>query len=164
MVKAQSAVMEHLAPLAGKWRGRGKAEFPTISTFEYREELEFVSDTERPLFRYEQRTFRRLENGEFTPSHWEIGFWRVLPDGQVQVLNAQSGGRVEISHGPIEPTPAGFRLTLQNELVAGDPRMIKTSRRFELDGDEFRYTMDMSTTGVSELSQHVSGSLVRAQA
>jgi hypothetical protein len=41
MDEEQTNTMNALRRLLGKWRGNGIATFPTISTFEYREELEF---------------------------------------------------------------------------------------------------------------------------
>ena len=43
-----------------------------------------------------------------------------------------------------------------------DARMVSTTRAFELEGDQLRYEMEMSTTKVPNLSRHLAISLERA--
>ncbi len=150
--------------LLGNWRGNGTASFPTIPTFAYREELEFTANDVQPILRYEQRTWKRLETGEYTPSHWEVGFWRVLATEEIEVLCAQSGGRVEILRGHLEPVSGGFSTSLYSLLLANDPRMDKTSRQFVLNGDQLEYTMQMGTTAVPTMTLHLRATLMRQAA
>lgn len=155
----QIETMELLRALVGKWCGNGVAEFPTISTYEYREELTFAANQTQPVLHFEQRTWKKLESGEFGPSHWESGFWRVLPGKEIVFLSAQIGGRVEVSRGVVEPTRDGFVLNMQSTLVENDPRMGRTERKFVWQGKVFRYSMKMSTTAVSELTVHTHAEL-----
>ena len=150
-----------LAPLLGIWRGNGSGEFPTIPSFEYHEELEFLPVEGRALVRYNQRTWRRTETDEYTPSHQETGFWRVLPEGEIEILNAQSGGRVEVSRGKLEQATDGFILRLQSVTVANDVRINKIEREFRLRADTLEYTMAMSTTTVPTLTRHTHATLSR---
>lgn len=151
--------MKLLWPLIGQWHGNGIAAFPTIPTFEYREELQFAANESQPLLRYEQRTWKKLDTGEYAPSHWEVGFWRVLPSSEIEILNAQGGGRVEVLSGRFEPRSQGFVLNFESILVANDLRMDRTSRQFTLQGSTLKYTMQMSTTKVLDLTSHVSAQL-----
>lgn len=163
MDEEQTNTMNALRRLLGKWRGNGIATFPTISTFEYREELEFTANDMQPVVHYEQRTWKKLNTGEWVPSHWESGFWRVLPPSDIEILDAQAGGRVEISRGRLMPVHEGFRVHLESTLVANDARMRKTAREFALRGNTLLYTMEMSTTAVSGLTPHIRAELTRSE-
>jgi len=145
----------------GQWRGNGTITFPTIPTQPYREELIFVADDVHKFLHYEQRTLKKVETGEYVPSHWETGFWRVLPSGEVEILNAQGGGRVEVLLGSLSPARDGFVLDVNSTLVANDARMGKTSRQFTLEGRALQYSQHMSTTAVPAMTLHVQASLAR---
>ena len=172
MDEDQAETLRLAQQVLGRWRGEGVAEYPTIQTFAYREELAFSANEVQPLLHYEQRTWKKLESGEFAPSHWETGFWRVLPAGetwpagQIEVLCAQSGGRVEVLHGALAPGQEGFVLRFGSALVANDSRVDNTSREFVLSrgtgqGDRLRYTMAMKTIRVAGLAMHVHAELRR---
>jgi hypothetical protein len=147
--------------ILGQWRGNGTISFPTIPTQPYREELNFAADEVHTFVRYEQRTWKKVETGEFVPSHWETGFWRALPSGQIEILNAQGGGRIESLLGSLEPNPDGFILNVNSTLVANDARMDKTARQFILKGSTLQYSQHMSTTTVPALTLHVEAALVK---
>jgi hypothetical protein len=175
MEEDQAKTLRLAQQILGKWRGEGVAEYPTIQTFIYREEIKFSANQVQPLLHYNQRTWKKLESGEFVPSHWETGFWRVLPagenspTGQIEVLCAQSGGRVEVLHGVLAPEREGFVLRLHSELVANDSRVENTSREFVLSrgtgqGETLRYTMEMKTTKTGNLILHVHADLKRLRA
>ena len=161
MEPVQAQTLQLIRRLVGNWRGNGIAQFPTTPTFEYREELAFVANEVQAFVRYEQRTWRKLETGEYAPSHWEIGFWRVLPLGEIEMLNSQAGGRVEVARGTLESLPDGFMVNLSSTLVANDARMDKTARQFTLRGDRLEYKTRMSTTAVPSLTLHTHATLTR---
>lgn len=161
MEEEQTQTFNLVQQLLGQWRGNGTITFPTIPTMEYREELNFARDETHAFLRYEQRTWKKVETGEFVPSHWEIGFWRVLPSGEIEILNAQGGGRVEVLLGNLEPKQNGFVLNLRSLLVANDARMDKTARQFILQDGTLRYTMQMSTTVVPAMTLHVLAALTK---
>ena len=147
--------------LLGEWSGSGKGEFPTIEPFEYLETITFSCDG-RPPLHYEQKTKRRRAGqAEYIPSHWESGFIRVLPDGQVELTCAQNGGRLEMLRGSLEQTEVGFILRLQSTAFLNDPRMLQTSRIITLDGDTLHYTQNMHTTAVPGSTHHVEATLQR---
>ena len=164
MDEDQIKTINLLRRLPGRWCGNGIAEFPTIPTFEYREEVEFAANDIQPVLHFEQRTWKKQETGEFAPSHWESGFWRVLSATEIENLSVQVGGRVEISRGALTPSRDGFILRLHSTLLANDARMDKTARELVLQGNTLRYDMKMSTTAVSELKSHVRAELTRCDA
>ena len=148
--------------LAGEWAGTGLGEYPTIESFEYLETLRFTLDETRPLLHYEQKTRRRnMGQTDFVPSHWETGFLSLLSDNQVEVANAQIGGRLEVLTGTIESAPAGLVLRLQSSHFANDLRMQESSRTITVSGDSLHYTMHMQTTKVPQLALHLEARLER---
>jgi hypothetical protein len=150
-----------LHALIGEWSGTGRGEFPTIEPFEYLETLRFSSN-DRPFLHYEQRTRRRRAGQtEYVASHWESGFIRLLPDGQVELNNAQSGGRLEVLTGSLEQTENGLILRLQSRAFLNDPRMLESSRTIFVERDALHYTLNMHTTAVPEPAFHVEARLNR---
>jgi THAP4-like, heme-binding beta-barrel domain len=147
--------------LLGIWSGTGQGEFPTIEPFEYLETLRFSSDG-RSFLHYEEKTQRRKPGQtDYVPSHWESGFIRLLPDGQVELINTQNGGRLEKLTGSLEQTTSGMILHLSSESILNDPRMSETSRMIILEGDTLRYAQSMGTIAVPELTYHVEATLKR---
>lgn len=158
------AIIDLFKILAGEWVGTGLGQYPTIESFEYLETLRFTLDETRPLMHYEQKTRRRnIGQAEFVPSHWETGFLGLKSDDRIEIANAQSGGRVEVMNGTIEPTPTGLVLQLRSSLFANDPRMQETARTITVDGNTLHYTMHMQTIKVPQLAIHLEATLHRQQ-
>jgi hypothetical protein len=152
---------ELLHLLIGEWSGTGQGEFPTIEPFEYLETISFAGD-HRPFLHYEQKTKRRNPGQtEYIPSHWESGFLRLLPDGEVELVNTQSSGRLERLTGSLEQTAAGLILRLQSTAFLNDVRMVQTSRIITLEGNSMHYTQSMHTTAVPGSAHHVEARLQR---
>ena len=152
---------EILHSLIGEWSGTGRGEFPTIEPFEYLETLRFSSD-DRPFLYYEQKTQRRNSNqADYIPSHWESGFIRPLPNGQVELINSQSNGRQERLVGSLEQTATGLIIRLGSAAILNDPRMSETSRTILLEADTLHYTLSMGTTAVPGPAPHVEATLKR---
>ena len=149
--------------LEGSWQGEGRGGYPTITSFDYRETLAFTRRNESTLA-YDQRTEKRMDGtSEFVTSHWESGFIRVLENGNLELVNAQSGGRGEVLTGHIESSDSTIRLHFVSKALMNDSRMVSTARRFELEGDRLRYEMEMSTTKVTDLTRHLAITLERVR-
>jgi hypothetical protein len=147
--------------LIGEWSGSGRGEFPTVEPFEYLETLTFAGD-HRPFLHYEERTKRRSAGqADYIPSHWESGFLRLLPDGEVELINTQGSGRLERLTGSLEGTETGLILRLQSTAFLNDPRMVETSRTITVDGNKLHYTQNMYTTAVPGPAHHVEATLNR---
>src|SRR5574342_919571 len=87
--------------LQGTWAGEGRGQFPTVTSFDYRETLTFTRRDEKTLA-YEQRTQKRYDGQtEWLESHWENGFIRILESGELELTSAQIG-RVEVLVGKVE--------------------------------------------------------------
>lgn len=157
----QEKTFERLLALEDVWAGEGRAEYPTIATFRYREALTVQAIPGQPRFFVLQRTQKKNDAGEWVESHWESGFLRVLADGSAEWLDAQNGGRVEVLRGMVAGNPDGFDLTLMSALVGNDARMGETARQFELRGDGLTYTMQMSMQHTPVLTMHLTAGLAR---
>jgi len=159
------ATFARLAALVGTWRGEGSGRFPTIASFDYREECVFSRNECEPLIHFEQKTWvRSTDETNGTPLHWESGFIRATEDGSVEISNAQNGGRVEVLRGTIDE-PAYLEgivlLKLESVLFGNDPRLIQTTRRYELQSDTLIYSIEMATNKIPHRQQHLEAKLVR---
>jgi hypothetical protein len=114
--------------LEGAWTGEGRGQFPTVTSFDYRETLTFTRRDEKTLA-YEQRTQKRYDGQtEWLESHWENGFIRILENEELELTSVQIG-RTEVLIGFIESTDALFRIHFVSKTITNDPRMISTARR-----------------------------------
>ena len=140
--------------LEGTWAGEGRGQFPTVTSFDYRETLTFTRRDEKTLA-YEQRAQKRYDGqNEWLESHWENGFIRILEGGELELTSAQIG-RTEVLIGSIESVDNLFRIHFVSKTITNDPRMISSARRFELDGDSLHYEMEMHTIAVNQPTKHL---------
>ena len=161
MSKKLSDAHDLFDQLEGTWQGEGRASYPTTASFDYREVMVFTRRNETTLA-YDQRTEKRMDGtDEFVTSHWERGFISFLENGDLEIVNAQTGGRGEVLTGRVELLNSTIRLHFASKALMNDPRMLATARVFELEGDQLRYEMEMSTTKVTDLTQHLAITLVR---
>src|SRR5258706_5053982 len=131
--------------LQGIWAGEGRGQFPTVTSFDYRETLTFTRRDEKTLA-YEQRAQKRYDGQtEWLESHWENGFIRILENDTLELTSAQIG-RTEVLIGSIESTNELFRIHFVSKTITNDPRMGSSARTVELEGDSLRYDMAMQTT------------------
>jgi len=151
----QPIVANHIFTLLeGTWTGEGHGGYPTVTSFDYRETLTFTRRDEKSLA-YEQKTQKRYDGQtEWLVSHWEFGFIRILDNGELEMNSAQVG-RVEVLTGKVETEENITRIHFVSKTIENDPRMVSSARRFELDGDTLRYEMEMQTTVVEQMTQHL---------
>jgi hypothetical protein len=155
MDKISATADEVFNLLEGTWQGEGRGGYPTVTSFDYREKLVFTRRNDSTLA-YDQRTEKRMDGTDkYLTSHWENGFISILENGDLELVNAQSGGRGEVLTGHIEVLDSIIRLNFVSKVLMNDPRIIATARAFELEGDQLRYEMEMSTTKVTDLTQHL---------
>ena len=163
MSEKLSIASEIFGLLEGTWQGQGRGGYPTTASFDYREKLVFTRRNESTLA-YDQRTEKRMDgSSEFVTSHWERGFIGILEDGDLELVNAQSGGRGEVLTGHVEKFASIFRINFVSKALMNDPRMVATARKFELEENQLRYEMEMSTTKVDQLTQHLAITLERVR-
>ena len=151
--------MELLDLLTGKWLGEGRGEYPTITSFHYRETLMFTVAGDG--LHYDQITHREANPGKYVPSHRESGFLRFLDHDRVEIANVQVGGRVEILNGTIRKEESGLVIHLESVHLANDSRMEKSTRVITLDDNKLHYTMQMQTNRVNYLALHLEATLTK---
>ena len=150
------------ALLQGIWTGEGRGQFPTVTSFDYRETLTFTLRDDKTLA-YEQRTQKRYDGQtEWLDSHWENGFIRILENGDMELTCAQIG-RTEVLVGAVESRGDVIRMHFASKTITNDPRMVSSARTFELEEDSLRYEMEMQTTAVERLTLHLKIELSRLQ-
>lgn len=159
--ESNATLIKKLAPLLGVWKGEGVAQFPTITTCPYREELRFESNGEEPLLHFEQKTWIQATGAAL---HWESGFIKPNDAGELEILNSQNSGRVEVLRGGIvseKHSASVLKLFFESVVFGNDARMIRSSRTFYCAGDTLRYLVLMATVKTPELQQHLSATLKR---
>jgi len=57
--------------------------------------------------------------------------------------------------GSVKSMNVMFRIHFASKTITNDPRMVSSARRFELEGDTLRYEMEMQTTKVKSMTQHL---------
>lgn len=149
--------LDPVATLIGTWRGPGRGEYPTISSFDYTEEVTFT-DVGKPFLHYVQRT----RSPEDAPMHTETGYLRVTSGDGVELILAQPTGQTELAEGPLVSGPDGFTCELHSRVVnaASAKHVDATIRRVELTGDTLATTFAMSAVGVP-MTHHLSSELRR---
>lgn len=148
-----------VAELVGVWEGEGEGEYPTIDSFHYREVTEFVERDDHPDLRFDQRTWKNIDDNEIV-SHWETGLLRISGDGTARIHNAQPG-RVETMLGNWSGDRPTWDLSFASTGFAGDDRVVTATRTFRLQPGELTYEMHMETVATGELSIHLRGRLRR---
>ena len=151
-----------LAPLAwmiGRWEGAGVVGYPTIESVHFGQEVEVTHDG-RPFLEWQSRTWLLDEAGaKVRPLATELGFWRPVEEGQVELLLAHPTGIVELYYGTAEPA----KIELRTDGVLRSPHAKEYnagSRLYGLVNSNLLWAMDMAAVGQS-LQSHVSAELKR---
>ena len=138
--------LEPLAPLLGRWVGRGRGHYPTIADFEYLDSWLFL-DVGKPFLHFAERTSHPVTGARL---HTEAGYLRVPTPGVLEIVSAIPTGQAEQGAGTLTAdegvlvleTDAGVTNTPAAKLVE------RIVRRFRVEGDELRYTMTMAAVGL----------------
>ncbi len=142
--------------LVGVWQGPGRGIYPTITRFDYTEEVTF-SDVGKPFLVYRQRTF----SSTGSPMHTEVGFLRVPSVGVAELVLAQPTGQTELLEGTIETLDRGLRLWLTSRQVVNSTsakQVDATQREYILHGDTMTTEFAMAAVD-QQMSQHLFSTL-----
>ncbi len=157
--------IEKLDILKGTWKGRGTAQYPTIQTVDYEEELVFKKDNDSQLFFYEQKTWIMNEEGIFNKLiFWESGF--IIDKGEyVELCNVQKSGRMEILTGKIIASSIGnnFEINFLNKNIFNDEKVIRSGRKYIFSESEIKYEVWMSTIKNFNYAMHLNATLKKHQ-
>jgi hypothetical protein len=153
-----------LAPLAwlvGRWEGAGVVGYPTIESAHFGQEI-VVSHDGRPFLEWQSHTWLLDEAGNrIRPLATELGFWRPLDNGEIELLLSQNTGILEMYVGRRDPgrpaiemrTDGVMRSPAAKEYNAG-------ARMFGLVNGELLWAMDMAAVG-QPMQSHASAQLKR---
>ncbi|GAA4715005.1 hypothetical protein GCM10025782_09330 [Pedococcus ginsenosidimutans] len=151
-----------LAPLAwmiGRWEGAGVVGYPTIESANFGQEIE-VSHDGRPFLTWRSQTWLLNEAGEqVRPLATELGFWRPVEGGEVELLLSHPTGIVELYFGKAEPA----KIELRTDGVLRSPHAKEynaATRLYGLVNSNLLWAMDMAAAG-QKLQSHVSAELKR---
>lgn len=153
-----------LAPLAwmiGRWQGVGVVGYPTIESANFGQELEVTHDG-RPFLHWHSRTWLLDEEGnQVRPLATEVGFWRPLPDDEVELLLAHPTGIIEMYYGKTSPA----KVEVKTDSVVRSPHAKEYNAGHRLYGyveGKLMYAMDMAAVG-QPLQSHLSAELKRVE-
>jgi hypothetical protein len=156
---SEPALHPAVAPIAfllGTWRGEGKGEYSTIESFSYGEEVRFWHNG-KPFLAYSQRTW---DPDTDAPRHGEMGYWRPLDGGRIEIVLAHPTGVVEVQEGTVEGTTVEVRSSLIGRTSTAK-EVTTLERTFRVEGDVLRYDVRMAAVGQA-LQHHLGAELHRA--
>jgi THAP4-like, heme-binding beta-barrel domain len=153
-----------LAPLAwlvGRWEGAGVVGYPTIESAQFGQEI-VCSHDGRPFLEWQSRTWLLDEAGKkLRPLAVELGFWRVLEDGEIELLLAHPTGVVEMYVGHRDLVKPALHLRTDGVLRSPAAKEYNSgSRMYGLANSELFWAMDMAAVGQS-MQSHASAQLKR---
>ena len=153
-----------LAPLAwmiGRWEGAGVVGYPTIESAHFGQEIECSHDG-RPFLHWRSRTWLLDEAGtKVRPLATEQGFWRPLPNDEVELLLTHPTGVVEMYHGSAAPA----KVEVRTDSVMRSPHAKEYTAGHRLYGlveGNLMWVMEMAAVG-QPLQSHVSAELKRVE-
>ena len=149
-----------LAWLVGTWRGKGRGEYPSVSSFQFAQEVSFNHDG-RAFLNYFSRSWVIDENDEIIkPAASEVGFWRVKENNVLEVLLAHNSGITEGWVGIVK----GAKIQLEMDQGYSSPSakiVTAGSRLYGLVEGELFTSYDMAAEGKT-LHAHFWSSLSRS--
>ena len=151
-----------LAPLAwliGRWEGAGVVGYPTIESRNFGQEI-ICSHDGRPFLEWQSHTWLLDDEGaKVRPLATELGFWRVVEGGEIELLLTHPTGIVELYYGNAGPA----KVELRTDGVLRSPHAkdyAAGSRLYGYVNSDLMYAMDMAAMG-QPLQSHLSATLKR---
>lgn len=153
-----------LAPLAwlvGRWEGAGVLGYPTIESAHFGQEI-VCSNDGRLFLEWQSRTWLLNEGGDkVRPLAVELGFWRVLENGEIELLLTHPTGVVEMYVGHRDAAKPVLELRTDGVLRSHAAKEYNAgSRIYGLADSQLFWAMDMAAVGQG-LQSHVSAQLKR---
>ncbi len=132
------------ASIVGTYQGSGHGIYPTISDFDYSEQVIFELSP-KGFITYAQTTKNMLDA---SPLHQERGYLRILADYRVEFLIVQPTGIAEISTGVLLQGDGFLDMSLDATGVMTSPsaKVVKgIGRSFRFSPNGLGYTLFMAT-------------------
>ncbi|GAB3490890.1 heme-binding beta-barrel domain-containing protein [Flexivirga lutea] len=164
-IELDTSMHPDLAPLAwllGRWEGTGVAGYPGLPTVNFAQEISCTHDG-RPFLRWETRSWVIDDDGNRgDPFETELGFWRPLPEAEVELLLSHPTGVTELYYGRTEPAKAELRT--DGVLRSPDAREYSAAHRlYGYVQGGLMWATDMAALG-QPLQSYASAQLTRAAA
>jgi hypothetical protein len=155
-----------LAPLAwlvGRWEGAGVVGYPTIESANFGQEV-ICSHDGRPFLEWRSYTWLLDDAGnKVRPLATELGFWRPLENGEIELLLTHPTGIVEMYVGHRNPAKPAIELRTDGVLRSPAAKEYNAgSRMYGLVDSQLFWVMEMAAVGQS-LQSHVSAQLKRME-
>mmetsp|Transcript_46559 Transcript_46559/g.113381 ORF Transcript_46559/g.113381 Transcript_46559/m.113381 type:complete len:163 (-) Transcript_46559:317-805(-) len=156
---------QHCAWLEGTFRGEGCGCFPTVTPFEYVEEVSFEQVAGKPIFFYRQKTWKK-DNLDVA-MHAESGYLRLGPPaggpGKAQLCVSQITGLTEICEGIVSEDCIAVESTMLGRVTtAKEPAVTAIFRKFHPTPEGgLKYIVEMSTTKHDKIETHLEATLKR---
>ena len=151
-----------LAPLAwlvGVWEGAGVVGYPTMESVNFGQEV-VVSHDGRPFLEWASHTWLLDDAGEkVKPLATELGIWRPVGEGEVELMLVHSSGILELYYGTPEPA----KVALRTDGVLRSPAAKEYNAGHRLYGlveSQLFWVLDMAAVG-QEMQSHASAQLKR---
>ena len=156
-----SPALAPLAWLVGRWEGAGVLGYPTIESAHFGQEI-LCSHDGRPFLEWQSRTWLLDDAGNKTsPLAVELGFWRVLPEGEIELLLTHQSGVLEMYVGHRDPAKPVLQMRTDGVVRSPAAKEYNAgSRMYGLVDSELFWAMDMAALG-QDLQSHVSAQLKR---
>ncbi|MEV5895731.1 FABP family protein [Nonomuraea fuscirosea] len=149
--------LEPISFLLGRWEGAGVGGYPTIESFNFGQEIEFGHNG-KPFLTYVSRTWLLDEDGNrVRPLATESGYWRALPERQIEVVLSHPTGIVEIYIGEV----VFHKIELRTDVVARTATAKEYSaghRLYGLVNGNLMWAYEMAAVG-HPLTDHMSAEL-----
>lgn len=151
-----------LAPLAwliGRWEGAGVVGYPTMDSANFGQEIECAHQGQ-PWLSWSSQTWILDEAGEkVRPLYTETGYWRPLPDNEVELLLVHPRGILEMYTGTIDSA----KIELRTDAVIRSPQTPEytaAARLYGLVNTNLMWALDQASEG-HPLQSHMSAELKR---
>jgi len=150
-----------LAWLVGRWEGAGVVGYPTIESAHFGQEI-VCSHDGRPFLEWHSHTWLLDDDGnKVRPLATELGIWRPLDDGEIELLLTHPTGVLEMYVGRRDPDRPSVQLRTDGVLRSPAAKEYNAgTRMYGLKDSELLWVMDMAAVG-QPLQSHVSAQLKR---
>lgn len=156
-------VLAPLAWLLGRWEGAGVVGYPSMTSMNFGQEIICTHD-ERAFLRWESRTWLLDDAGQrVRAASTELGFWRVLSNGEVELLLTHPTGILEMYVGERDAARPVVQLRTDGVMRSPEAKEYNAATRmYGFVEGQLMWAMDMAATG-HPLQSHASARLTRVR-
>jgi hypothetical protein len=156
-----SPALAPLAWLVGRWEGAGVVGYPTIESANFGQEI-VVSHDGRAFLEWQSHTWLLNEAGDkVRPIATELGFWRPLDNGEIELLLTHNTGILEMYVGRRNETRPSIEMRTDGVMRSPAAKEYNAGTRlYGLVEGRLMWAFDMAAVG-QPMQSHVSAELKR---